>query len=127
MKDGKAAFSCLGCDGRRECRSLCRPAEAYVNQDHVHLREVPVSQIGTDGGTPFLELVTFSETFQAPSNSETIIRLFFRSRWKMSDIAREVGVSHAYVSKVIAQAHERIRSVIEENRTKRGRPPKITG
>ncbi len=44
----------------------------------------------------------------------------------MADIAREVDVSHAYVSKVVSQAKAQILEAVTASRPRRGRPKKKT-
>jgi len=84
-----------------------------------------MSQIGRPG-RDYMGLVSSSRSMPKPTNGEVILRCYFRERMRMADIAREVGVSHAFVSKTVAGAKSRILSAWAASKPKRGRPKKKT-
>jgi len=98
---------CQECKKEQTCKSLCKQAEKYVNQDYVpqreHLPEEPITY-----SAPFPNLAT-------KSTEENIISMFFKGGIKQAEVAKSLNVSHQYVSKIV----KKHRQIIRENLQKR--------
>ena len=87
---------CQTCDKRPTCKTLCAPAEEYVNQDDRpeawrHIRCSPrIEELAAPLSYP-----------EGVSTTEGILRDFFCTRLTFSKIADKRNVSRQYVHKVI--------------------------
>ena len=101
-------FPCEACIGKElaVCTELCPPAEAYANQDYVGQREHCFSYV-RDFKVGQVPDANIWENEEIPVTKELIEKIYFTFHVSIVEIARMVGKSHPYISKVIAKAKER--------------------
>jgi len=117
---------CETCEKREYCSELCLEAEAYVNQDYVPPYECQSCKNYKYCGVDFMESNLCKErmgvdiesvspemikNFVTKSNEEMIVHLFFIERMKVVEIAKNINVSHPYVSKIV----KKYKAILKEN------------
>jgi len=117
---------CETCEKRESCSELCPEAEAYVNQDYVPPYDCQFclnkkhcsidfmeSNLCKERRSVDIDLISpeVIESFVTKSNEEIIIHLFFIERMKVVEIAKNINVSHPYVSKIV----KKYKAILKEN------------
>lgn len=125
----RAVMFCQDCPKRNSCTELCEEAETYASQDYVlpeHCkqcddREYCSVEYMESGLCPLCESFDVDEVstektgdFVTKSNEEIIIQLFFMERKRVTQIAKIIGVSHPYVSKVVKKYKEILKKNLQE-------------
>jgi hypothetical protein len=97
---------CLTCKNRQKCTKLCEEAEAYVNQDHVKMRDFPCEvekMSNTESGTVWDMMSERRE-----SKTEIAVRVIFTSLPPQRQLAEISGVDQAHISRLIQKMRKAV-------------------
>jgi DNA-directed RNA polymerase specialized sigma subunit len=97
-------MNCLECDKRETCKVLCKDAEAYVRQDHTRRRESLLRSSDNLAPREWPSITTY----------EAIIKYYFSDRLTQRDIAKKLGITQQYVSKIVSKSKQIILSNIRK-------------
>lgn len=92
---------CSECDKRASCRTLCKEAEQYADQDTKKQAEVTIG----------LPKYRNGKVFMTKSNEEIIMSLYFNKRLKQQEIADIIGINQSHVSRTV----RKYKAIIMEN------------
>jgi hypothetical protein len=93
---------CNECPKRDKCKTLCKEAEEYANQDYVPKTINTFSELGIDSPD---EVFSNEDTpWDMGTTKYSNILYLYSLGYKITKIAELLQVSHQYVSKVIKSA-----------------------
>ena len=95
---------CTWCDNRDYCKHLCEDARLYADQDHVRRRENLLRSIDNLAPREWPSITTH----------EAIIKYYFSDRLTQRDIAKKLGITQQYVSKIVSKSKQIILSNIRK-------------
>ena len=93
---------CGKCNQKDECKELCQAAEWYVNQDHVKLKEITVSDIVDSISSPWPGMKNLK-----PGDLKKIIIILDGDGLSNAEIAYHLPCDKAYISRVLTKYRDK--------------------
>jgi hypothetical protein len=107
---------CNECPKRDKCKTLCKEAEEYVNQDYRFAKETPLSELELDadyfsaselepvwgdGGLTYWDLQSIKLKYNLTDRQFDILFYYFIDGKTQEEIGKIIGITHQSVSKFI--------------------------
>lgn len=99
-------LNCKKCEKYSKCKTLCKSAEKYVNQDHVSKKEIPLSELDLD---PERVKDTGENVFGVTTDPKLLIyKMYFLDNKSVKYISYYIPFTEQWIFKIIKKLKNNI-------------------